>query len=148
MSNVTLPPQGAGDSTPKVATDLIASEHHQLMKLEDGTPGSTNKAIVNADGEQSISVDDLAAALINAIKNVIDPLCIDPVTGRLRISLDNIAAALTLATITTVSTVTTCTTCSTVTKASQLGSLGIDASGLVFDSMDAAWGQCVRGRIS
>lgn len=145
MANVTLPAQGTGDSTPKVATDLIASEHHQFVKLEDATAGSTNKAVVNADGEQSMSVDDLASAFVLAIKNVIDPLCIDPVTGRLRISLDNIAAALTLATITTVSTVTTC---STVTKASQLGSLGIDASGAVYDLMDTAWAQCVRGRIS
>ncbi len=135
--NTTLP--GTGDV---IADEDLGGVKYQKVKLVDGTPGSSTPAKVTAGGQQSVSVDDLAVALIKALGKGLDSMAIDPTTGRLRITLDNIAAALTLATITTVGTV------STVTKASQLGSLGIDASGAVYDLMDATRAQCVRGRIS
>lgn len=37
---VRIPATGTGDATPIVASDLIAGEHHQYMKLETGDAGT------------------------------------------------------------------------------------------------------------
>lgn len=42
--SVTLPAQGAGDTTPTVATEAIGGTHHQLIKIEHGDAGSATPA--------------------------------------------------------------------------------------------------------
>lgn len=145
--NVTLPGTGLA-----VASEDVGGVEYQRMKLVDGTVGGTTPAKVNADGKQSISVDDLSAAFIKALGSVVDGICMDPTTGRLRVTVDNIAAALTLATISTVTTVSTVTTCSTVTTVATVTNKaqegGVPSGSMIYDIADAAWADCVRGRIS
>lgn len=137
--NTTLP--GTGEV---VADEDIGGVKYQRTKMVDGAPGGTKGAAVNADAEQSVSLDDAAVSITDALAVLAMALGLasDPASGRLRVTLDNIAAALTLATITTVSTVTTCTTVSTVTNKAQEG--GIQSNSLVFDTMMANWSQSVR----
>lgn len=45
MSNVLLPLSGSGDVTASVATEDIGGAHYQLLKVMDGTPGSTSPII-------------------------------------------------------------------------------------------------------
>ena len=88
---------------------------------------------------QQMSLINLTAELRNLV-NVLGKTfgeSNDP-NGRIRVLLDAITGALTLATITTVSTVTTC---STVTKMSTLGSAGTDASVVPYDTNAQAWNQ-------
>lgn len=142
--NVTLPGTGLA-----VASEDVGGVEYQRMKLVDGTVGGTTPAKVTGDGLLAISANDLAVAIKIAVNSVLDGMAIDPVTGRLRMSLDNIAAALTLATITTVTgvtTVSTVTTVTTVTNKAQEG--GIPSNSMVYDLMDVAWADCVRGRIA
>lgn len=155
--DITLPGTAA-----VVATDDVGGGRQvQLMKVVDGRDGATNPLAVNAEGEASVSVDDLAAAFTKALGGALDSMAIDPTTGRLRVSLDAIAAALTLATITTVgtvttvstvTTVTTVTTCSTVTTVGTVTNKaqegGIPSNSMVFDIMDTNYAECVRGRIA
>lgn len=137
--DVTLPGTGA-----VVATDDIGGGRQaQLMKLLDGTDGSAQSARVNSDGQLAVSVEALTAAFIKAMSNVLDGMALDPVTGRLRVSIDAIASALTLATITTVSTVTTC---STVTNKAQEG--GVPSNSMIYDLMDNNWVDNVRRQIT
>ncbi len=136
--DVTLPGTGS-----VIAAELVGGHDIQLFKLVDGTPGSEARIKGNADGELLISLNDLAVFIAAALKNVLDPLAVDPVTGRVRVTVDAIAGSLTLGTITTVGTVTTC---ATVTNQAQIGAIKADST--VYDTMENNWADCVRGRIS
>lgn len=94
---------------------------------------------------QQMSLINIAAELRNLV-NILGKTFgeSNDTTGRIRVLLDSITGALTLATITTVSTVTTVTTCSTVTNAAKLtgfGSAATDASIVPYDTNSAAWNQ-------
>ncbi len=52
---VTIPATGSGTATPVVASDLVAGEHTQFMKLRDGTAGST--AAIPGDATNGLDVD-------------------------------------------------------------------------------------------
>jgi hypothetical protein len=77
-----------------------------------------------------VTLEDISAALIELLTIQTNPLWLDPTTARLRVTVDNIAAALTLATITTVGTVTTV---STVTNMQQLAGFDVKQS-LLYDA--------------
>lgn len=142
--NIDISP-GSGAT---VATDQVANgRHYQRMKLTDGAEGSENHASVRADGTQEVSLSDLNAALYAILEALTRPISQEPGTGRLRILLDGITAALTLATITTVATVTTVTTVSTVTNQSQMN--GYPIQDVLLKPIDRTlWNQSVRQRIS
>ncbi len=138
--NVDITP-GAGAT---VATDEVGGRHFQRVKLTDGAEGSANHASVRADGTQEVSLSDINAALYAILEAITRPIAQDPSTGRLRVLVDAITGALTLATITTVSTVTTC---STVTSMTQFGGAPIwDILGKPLDRN--LWNNSVRMRIS
>ena len=63
MSNVTIPAQGTGDTTPKVSTDLVSGEHYQHVKLADGTVGGSQPAIVDPSGALRVGGSISAAIL-------------------------------------------------------------------------------------
>lgn len=122
--DVTLPGTGA-----VVATDDIGGGRQaQLMKLLDGTDGSAQSARVNSDGQLAVSVEALTAAFIKAMSNVLDGMALDPVTGRLRVSIDAIASALTL------------------TNKAQEG--GVPSNSMIYDLMDNNWVDNVRRQIT
>lgn len=53
--NVTIPTTGAGDATPKVATDQLAGgEHVQIVKIMDATADGSNRLIVSAAGAAKV----------------------------------------------------------------------------------------------
>lgn len=138
--HVTLP--GAGVV---VASDDVGGAQYQRVKLTAGQADDATPIKGTPEGLLSISLDDLCAAFTAALTKIIDPMTIDPATGRLRMSLDAIAASLTLATITTVTTVTTCSTVTSVTNKTQEG--GVPSSGMVFDAMALTWASSVRRAI-
>lgn len=94
---------------------------------------------------QQMSLINIAAELRNLV-NILGKTFgeSNDTTGRIRVLLDSITGALTLAAITTVSTVTTVTTCSTVTNAAKLTGFGSAATGtsiVPYDTNSAAWNQ-------
>ena len=119
--NVTLPATGE-----PIATDQIAGQHHQRIKLVLGADGvsegdvsSANPMPVNAVGELVEALEAQRMAL-QALTRTIG-LAMPDVAGRLRVAIDAISASLTLATITTVGTVTTVSTVSTVSNQTNMG---------------------------
>lgn len=91
---------------------------------------------------QQVSLANLTAEL-RALVNI---LCktfgeSNDTTGRIRVLVDSITGALTLATITTVSTVTTCSTVTNAAKLTGLGSAATDASIVPYDINAQAWNQ-------
>lgn len=147
-------------------TDLLTS----TIKVINGTTPATNTLItVDFDACQNynavttdqssqgpiqvggkIVVDD-GAVLIEILKKldaIANPVSTDT-NSRVRVVLDAITGALTLATITTVGTVTTVTgvtTVSTVTSLSQIGA--VPANSFIHDTMLAAWAHAIRPRIT
>lgn len=53
--NITIPATGSGTAAPVVATDDVAGVHHQIVKLADGTLGST--ALIGGDATNGLDVD-------------------------------------------------------------------------------------------
>ena len=91
---------------------------------------------------QQMSLINIAAELRNLV-NVLGKTfgeSNDP-NGRIRVLLDSITGALTLATITTVSTVTTCSTVTNAAKLTGFGSAATDASIVPYDTNAGAWNQ-------
>jgi hypothetical protein len=150
-----------GDQADAQATDdtsafsLIALVKRLLGKI----PGIGQKtmagsqSVVIASDQAAIPVTgsftataDLGVALLRAMEMFNEGPHIDPASGRLRVLIDALGGAQTLGTVTTVGTVTTLTTCATLTSLSQIA--GVPANSFIFDSIDVAWAQCIRGRIS
>lgn len=98
----------------------------------------TVTALIPAD--QPITVADLAVSVKAILDLLANPISQDPASGRQRVTIENIAAALTLATVTTVGTV------SQVTSMAQIGSVG--AQSTVLDMMHMMWADSVRPRIT
>lgn len=80
---------------------------------------------------------DLGVALLHAMELFNEGPHIDPASGRLRVVLDALGGAQTLGTVTT---------CATLTSMSQVA--GVPANSFIYDSIDSAWAQCIRGRIT
>lgn len=78
MSAVTIPAQGTGTTTPDVATDEIAGQHHQKMKLGFGGTGTatpvtettpfpvTSKTVLTSSAPVAISVGATSGAAVAA----------------------------------------------------------------------------------
>lgn len=117
--NVGITP-GAGAT---VAADDIGGILHQRVKIVVGDDGVNAGDVSLANPIPTRENGELLEALeamrlgLQALTRTIGQTYPD-VSGRLRVAIDSISAALTLATITTVGTVTTV---STVTNQSQLG---------------------------
>jgi hypothetical protein len=122
------------------------------------TPGAgeTVETHIQADGSQRQMIG--AAEFCAMLRNLLPSLAIDSSTQRVRVVLESISSALTLGTITTVGTVTTVTTVATVTSVTTVASVtavqnivnigGVQAAGLVNDTLFNAWATGIRGRIT
>ena len=120
--NSTLP--ATGDV---VAADEIAGVKFQRMKLVYGDDGiNAGDVSLNNPYPVTLTQGEVVEAL-EAMRMAVQSLnraigqSMPDVAGRLRVVVDAISGALTLATITTVGTVTTVTTVSTVTNQTQVG---------------------------
>jgi hypothetical protein len=82
---------------------------------------------------------DFTVALLRALENITDGPMVEPASGRLRVVLDATGGAQVLGTVSTVTTVAAATTLN------QLA--GIPVNSMVYDAIDTAWAQCIRGRI-
>jgi hypothetical protein len=124
--------QGTGNGSPNTAWMM------QIAGL------ASTLADVTADNNLAVTLRDQSLAL-KAILNMLQrPMWLDPASSQLRVSVENIASALTLSTITTISTVTTV---STVTTLSQLRAF--DVKDTLLNSTDRnTWAQIIRGRIA
>jgi hypothetical protein len=107
-----------------VAADEIGGVLHQRVKLSIGADGSAVDASADNPLPTAASrVEDVLAMLSRVVKLLESNAVVDQ-QQRQRISLDAIAAGLTLGTVTTVGTVTAVTTVSTV--AAQTAMAGMD----------------------
>ena len=105
--NVPITP-GSGEL---IAADDVGGVKFQKMKLDLGGDGLSLPVI----DELPIEVKDIKHFLEILLGLLANPMFQDPTTGRIRVTIDNIAGALTLSTVTTVGTVTNVTTVATVT---------------------------------
>jgi hypothetical protein len=111
-----------------VAADEIGGVLHQRVKLGIGDDGVAVDVSEANPMPATITAGELIDAL-EAMRMAVQALTrsvgqsMPDVAGRLRVVVDAITGALTLATVTTVGTVTTVTTVSTVTNQTQLGGL-------------------------
>lgn len=132
-------------------TSLIQTYHSFLgnpIVLGPGQSFTENIEIktLSQEDEVTVEVSDLKAILEAIFMAIANPMCQDPATGRIRISLDALASGLTLGTVSTVTTVTTVSTVSLVTNISQIG--GFSANQLINDLMHLTWGEAVRRLIT
>jgi len=88
----------------------------------------------------SLNSDALLLEAVNILKQIANPISMEPASGRMRVVLDPLGGAQTLATVTTV------TTLGTLTSMSNIG--GIPANSTVYDTMSMAWASSIRGRIT
>lgn len=139
-----------------MTTDFVAINPATSGTIED----IETQTLADGRQRQVVSMGDFLAALHNAIEQMVNPITVNN-NAQVRISIENIAGALTLSTITTigtvttVSTVTTVTTVSTVTLVSTVASLtnqaqlgGKLADSMVMDNMMSMWANAIRGRIT
>ena len=150
-NNVPITP-GSGDniSTFQVSRDATTEQIQAIAVVDAGT---ANPALVDTTGSLQTLMYDLDASIRELLTQSSNPLWLEASTGRLRITLDAMAGALTLATITTVSTVTTVGTVNTVTAVTtltnqnQMGAQDIKQT-LLFSNELMAWGTNVRNCIT
>ena len=116
-----------------VAADDIGGVKHQRVKLVAGDDGSSEG---DASHNNPFPVD-LSAAIINALKQLVNNPSIEPASGRVRVVLDALGGAQTLGNVTTVG---------TVTSMSQVA--GIPANSFIYDQMHMSWATSIRPRIS
>lgn len=131
--NVNITP-GAGAV---VATDDVGGAQYQRMKLSDGTPDSTNHAVVDERGNLLTALGDIAIAVRSLLAAIVRPMWTNPSTGAVRTEIGSGV----------VTTVTTVTTCSTVTTLSQLGGMAIKDV-MVDHLMRSSWALNIRPRIT
>lgn len=110
----------------------------------------------NSSHRQVVHMADFLAALHNVLEEMANPIFVNN-QAQMRVSIENIAGALTLSTITTIGTVTSVTTVATVTNVgtvatitsltnqAQLGAKLTDS--MVMDNMMSMWANSMRGRI-
>jgi hypothetical protein len=137
--SLTLNPSAGG---PTLATDVVAGEHHQLVKLVTGAsnaaqPVSEAMPLPVADGNSG-------NLLLRILQMLMAPLGYDKSLQRQRGTV--VVESGTVTTVSTVSTVTTVTTCGAVTSLNNLD--GYMARMQILDTNRTAWAQCVRARIT
>lgn len=117
-----------------IAADEIGGNLFQRIKPTFGDDGTAVDVSITNPMPATITQGELVECLealrmsLQSLNKTIGSSYPDT-AGRLRVAIDSITGALTLATITTVGTVTTVTTCSTLTNQSQIG--GISANNQV-----------------
>jgi hypothetical protein len=126
---IQVAPDGAGkkiDATERVVNSQLVERQRLVVggNVGDGFLEPT------VEGHMPVDLDD-SAAIMTLLDRLVNRMDIDPVTGRVRVQVDSIAGAQTLATVTTVTTVTT------LSNQSNIG--GIAANSLVLDAMQSAW---------
>ena len=134
--SLTLNPSAGG---PTLATDVVAGEHHQLVKLVTGAsnaaqPVSEAMPLPVADGNSG-------NLLLRILQMLMAPLGYDKSLQRQRGTV-----VVESGTVTTVTTVSTVTTCSAVTSLNNLD--GYMTRMQILDTNRTAWAQCVRARIT
>ena len=134
--SLTLNPSAGG---PTLATDVVAGEHHQLVKLVTGAsnaaqPVSEAMPLPVADGNSG-------NLLLRILQMLMAPLGYDKSLQRQRGTV-----VVESGTVTTVTTVSTVTTCSAVTSLNNLD--GYMTRMQILDTNRTAWAQCVRTRIT
>lgn len=128
--NVNYNPTGST----QIASDEVGGVHYQRIKPAFGEDGTATDVSLTNPMPTTITQGELVECLealrmsLQSLNRTIGSSYPDT-AGRLRVAIDSITGALTLATITTVGTVTTVTTCSTLTNQSQIG--GISANNQV-----------------
>lgn len=126
-----------------VATDLIASRHHQQIKIgvgEDGT--ATPVSAANPMPVQEIATAD--SVLERILQMLQGPRGYDASQARQRIT-----AVIESGVVTTVASVTNLATCATLTSATNLVNLGgIPADVLTRAQINSAWASIHRARIT
>ncbi len=123
--NVDITP-GAGAT---IATDDIGGAQHQLIKVVLGADGVSNGPLSASNPMPVIGYGELVEVLeamrmtLQSISRNIGQAYPDA-AGRLRVAIDSISAAQTLATVTTVGTVTTVSTVTSVTTVANQTNIG------------------------
>lgn len=163
-STVQLQPDSTGKFCDTTSL-TVSAQTVQRQRMVIAGAAAADLAPVDVTLGLATAVRDISVSMRQMVQQINRPMAVDPATGRIRQSLENIAAGVTLATVTTVgtvssvtsigtlSTVTTVTnvttvgTVNTVTTLSQLRGFDIkDTSMNVWDR--TLWGQNIRPRIS
>ncbi|MCP9915245.1 hypothetical protein [Cyanobium sp. ATX 6F1] len=101
-------------------------------------------------------VSEGLALRLNQVASVLADLSMtfDTAGAKLRVSLTGetlptVTTVGTVSAVTTVATVTTCSTVTTVGAVTNLASIGgVNAAGMVLESMETSWSTSIRGRIT
>lgn len=117
--------------------------------------GTNVETLQQSDADQShrqvMHMADFKAALSMLLDYLANPIHVNN-NAQMRVSIENIAGALTLNTINTVNGVTTVTTVAAVTVVNSVTNLaqlgGFKADSMIFDNMAGVWANCLRGRIA
>ncbi len=105
--------------------------------------GASTSALQTTGNNSLNNVDGLLYSMLQALRQIANPISTDVASGRMRVVLDPLGGAQTLGAVTTVGTVTTV---STVTSMSQIGAM--PANSMVMDTMQNMWANSIRGRIT
>jgi hypothetical protein len=143
------------------AVDAVVEERQKIVLVDPSDPGTAagdnGAGVVPMTGAAQQTgyglsvrgmqaIEDLAIAMRQALNFMIKPVYLEAATSRARVTLDAIAAGLTLSTVTTVGGVTNVGTVASVTNQANIG--GVDAKQAMIFPMDAtAWAATVRNRI-
>lgn len=157
--------QIAPDSTgKKVDTEELAVGANTVERQRVQVAGKAAADIAPVDSVTglAVAVRDIALVVRHLLQQINRPMSMDPSSNRIRQSLENIAAGVTLptvstvtsvtsvatvATVNTVTTVTTVTTVATLTSMTQLR--GFDVKDTLLNATERAlWGTNIRARIS
>jgi hypothetical protein len=104
-------------------------------------PTGAATSALQTEGNNSLNkVDGLLYSMLQALRQIANPISTDVTTGRMRVVLDPLGGAQTLATVTTVGTV------STVTSMSQIGAM--PANSMVMDAMQNMWANSIRRQVT
>lgn len=117
------------DAPTLAALEIIQANTGLSQPLTDAQLRATPVQIAGSISAAS----DFTAAVLRALELFSEGPHLDPASGRLRVMLDPLGGAQTLGTV------------STLTTLSQIA--GIPANSMVYDAIDVAWAQCVRGRV-
>lgn len=124
-----------------------AATETTLAAISANTPtvgqksAAASSPVVLASDQPAIPVTgslstDFWMSVVRALEAFTEGVFIDPASGRLRVVLDALGGAQTLGTVTTVA---------TLTSMAQIA--GVPANSVVYDVIDTAWANCLRGRI-
>jgi len=102
--------------------------------------GAATSALQTTGNDSLNHVDGLLYSMLQALRQIANPISTDVASGRMRVVLDPLGGAQTLAQVNTVGTV------STVTSMSQIGAM--PANSMVMDTMQNMWANSIRRQIT